>query len=146
MKLVPLSILLTTFALLTGCVPSSTMQNEFDCPLNDGVPACLDTYDVDVKGELPKSPGSVNNTDQDTVGRIQDKTVRDGLEDEKVVVDRDTTYPVMPLVKQPVRQFGSTERMWFAPWQDVKNDLYIDQQYIYWAEKGKWMLSGGRAW
>ena len=65
----------------------------------------------------------------------------DSIEETKSIeITDDRTYPIKPMINEPMRQFGSTERMWFAAWEDKKNDLYIDQQYVYWTEKGRWSL------
>lgn len=137
------SLLLSALATLalTGCAQSTT-QSDFDCPVVKGVPACLDTYDVDVQGDIPKSVNGVSGDQHDAIEKISDLKLQQELNSDIVTQDS-SAYAVKPMVQQPVRQWGSTERMWFAPWEDKTNNLYIDQQYIYWAEQGNWAVSGG---
>jgi hypothetical protein len=128
---------------LAGCAKSTT-QSEFDCPLDNGVPVCLDTYDVDVAGDIPKSADGERVADLDTALPVTKEKIRVNAKrtktEEVVRVENDTTYPVKPLIVQPVRRHGNTERMWFAAWEDKKHDLFIDQQYIYWSKPGQWTV------
>lgn len=151
-------IALITISVLTGCAKSTT-QSDFECTASDGVAPCLTTEQVDVMGDIPK--GSTGNADIDAESVLKVKNdsplIPDSLEKESstaldsvqntlpftaktIEVQTDRTYPIKPLINEPIRQFGSTERMWFAAWEDKNNDLFIDQQYIYWTEKGRWAL------
>ncbi|MCG9658648.1 TraV family lipoprotein [Vibrio mediterranei] len=140
-----ITTVLFTLFIATGCAKSN-IASDFDCPLINDVPACLDTYDVDVQGDVPKASSAVSSANGDPKSAITDNATRTALKEKVVEVTTDTTYEVKPLVKQPIRRFGTTERMWFSAWEDTTNDLYIDQQYIYWSEKGDWTVSGGREW
>ncbi|WP_199251743.1 TraV family lipoprotein [Vibrio fluvialis] len=132
------AILISTLA---GCAQSTT-KAEFDCPVQDGIPACLTTEQADGMGELPKPEAGA---DPKTALNIETES-KNGNSPAAVITkvatqDQDTSYKVQPLVHQPLRSFGGTERIWFAGWEDKKNDIYLDQQYIYWSKPGTWVIS-----
>ena len=134
------AITLVTLLVLNGCAKSTT-QDDFECKADDGVAPCLTTQEVDVIGPIPKS--STGNASAESVVNLEPNSpyIPDSIEETKSIeITDDRTYPIKPMINEPMRQFGSTERMWFAAWEDKKNDLYIDQQYVYWTEKGRWSL------
>ncbi|MBV7300271.1 TraV family lipoprotein [Enterovibrio paralichthyis] len=136
---------ITFFALIiaalnmVGCAKSTTVS-EFDCPLTDGVSPCLTTADVDVPGDIPKGPGAVSESTPTVSASTSEKTVVSptGSREKVIEIAQDMTYPVKPALSNPLRKHGNTERMWFKAWLDTENDLFIDQQFIYWTEKGQW--------
>lgn len=149
MKRFSLAVLI---ALVLGGCAKSTTKDAFECTAVDGVAPCLTTEEVDVSGPIPKS--STGNANAESVINVKTDSalIPDAFEDKNnsdsnlpftsktIEIKRDKTYPIKPIMNEPMRQSGSTERMWFAAWEDTKNDLFVDQQYIYWTEKGRWAL------
>lgn len=135
------TIALLAILALSGCAQSTT-KSDFDCPIIDGVPACLTTEEADTNGDIPKPGGNVDVEDALNVESevISTHSTKPRVAD-VVNQPEDTSYKVEPLVNQPERKFGGTERMWFAAWEDKKNDVFIDQQYIYWSKPGNWIVS-----
>jgi hypothetical protein len=92
-------------------------------------------------GELPKVAADVDV--KEAVNIESEIEISGQKVTKKQVINQteDTSYKVEPLIHQPSRSFGGTERIWFAAWQDTKNDLFIDQQYVYWSKPGSWIIS-----
>ncbi|EHZ2651901.1 TraV family lipoprotein [Vibrio vulnificus] len=140
MKLSKVIILLIISA-LTGCAQSNT-KADFDCPVQDGIPACLSTEEADVIGDIPKPLNDVDDTPSlniETEGKVTNYPT--AKVEQVVKQEDDARYKVDPLIYQPLRRFGGTERMWFAGWEDTENDIYADQQYLYWSKPGNWVVS-----
>jgi len=136
---------LSAFALfsvvvLSGCAQKTTKDN-FDCPVQDGVPACLTTQEADTMGELPKVAADVDVKEAVNIESEIEISGQKVTKNQVINQAEDTSYKVEPLIHQPSRSFGGTERIWFAAWQDTKNDLFIDQQYVYWSKPGSWIIS-----
>ncbi|EMQ2878406.1 TraV family lipoprotein [Vibrio vulnificus] len=134
-------IALLVVGVLAGCAQSNT-KADFDCPVQDGIPACLTTEEADAVGDIPKP---ANDVDAQQALNVETETKRTSYPIAKIehVVNQedDDRYKVDPLIHQPLRRFGGTERMWFAGWEDTENDVYADQQYLYWSKPGDWIVT-----
>ncbi|GJB43567.1 TraV family lipoprotein [Aeromonas caviae] len=112
---------LIPLALILGGCASSTYKTEYECKADDGISPCLTTQDVDHLQPVPKSVKQKGSA---------------------VLKDDAEPYNIPTPTYTPGRIPDQQARMWFAPVEDTQNDLWFDQQYIWFVKKGRWAGAG----
>lgn len=106
-----------SFAFLLGGCAASTYKTDYECKSDDGISPCLTTQDVDNLSPVPKSVKQKGSA---------------------VLKDDAEPYNIPTPTYTPGRIPDQQARMWFAPVEDTQNDLWFDQQYIWFVKKGRW--------
>lgn len=109
-------VVITFAVFLSGCA-TSTYKTDYECKSDDGISPCLTTQDVDNLSPVPKSVKQKGSA---------------------VLKDDAEPYNLPTPTYTPGRIPDQQARMWFAPVEDTQNDLWFDQQYIWFVKKGRW--------